>query len=141
MHVSPLLGPVVALVAWSIVMLFWLALARAPQLRGREISHGSRGADLERASPGKANWPAHNYQHLMEQPTIFYAIVFALVLMGFDAPINVWLAWGYVGSRIAHSLVQATVNVVRVRFLLFVLATLCLIGLTTHAALRIILGH
>jgi hypothetical protein len=140
MHASPLLEPVVALVAWSIVMLFWLAIARAPYVRGR-LPDGTRGADVEREHPGRANWPAHNYQHLMEQPTIFYAIVFALILMGFDATINVWLAWAYVGLRIVHSIVQATVNIVRIRFTIFLLSTLCLIGLTTHAALRLILGH
>jgi hypothetical protein len=138
MHPSPLLAPVVALVAWSIVMLFWMAIARTAQLRGKDIPHGTRGADLEREQPGKVNWPAHNYQHLMEQPTIFYAIVFALVLMGFDHHINVYLAWGYVGLRIIHSIVQATVNVVRVRFILFALSSLCLLGLTTHAAIFLI---
>jgi hypothetical protein len=137
MHPSPLLAPVVALVAWTLVMLIWLAIARAPFLRGRDLPNGARGADLERSTPGKHNWPAHNYAHLMEQPTLFYAIVLTLVLMGFDAPINVWLAWGYVAFRIVHSLVQATVNVVRLRFLLFAGSTLCLLGLTTHAALRI----
>jgi hypothetical protein len=135
MHISPLLGPVVALVAWSIIMLFWMALARAPQLRGRRIPEGTRGADIEREQPGRANWPAHNYQHLMEQPTIFYAIVFALILMGFDPPINVYLAWAYVGLRVLHSVFQATINVVPVRFLLFLLSTLCLIALTIHAAI------
>jgi hypothetical protein len=135
MHPSPLLPPVVALVAWSIVMFFWLAIARTPQFRGRKIPEGTRGADLEREQPGRINWPAHNYQHLMEQPTIFYAIVFALVLMGFDAPINVYLAWGYVAFRILHSIWQATINIVPVRFLLFLLSTLCLIALTIHAAI------
>ena len=138
MHPSPLLGPVVALVAWSIVMLFWMALSRAPQLRGKDIPTGTRGADLEREQPGKANWPAHNYQHLMEQPTIFYAIVFALILMGFEHPINTYLAWAYVGFRIVHSIFQATVNVVPVRFLLFLLSTLCLIALTVHAIVFLI---
>ena len=89
----------------------------------------------------EAQWKSHNYNHLLEQPTIFYAIVFALILMGFDAPINVWLAWGYVAFRILHSLVQCTVNMVRFRLPLFALASLCLVGLTTHAALRLILGH
>jgi hypothetical protein len=138
MQASPLLGPVVALVAWSILMLFWTAIVRAQVLRGREIPNGARGADLEGRAPGKVLWPSHNYTHLMEQPTLFYAIVFALVLMDFDAPINVWLAWGYVAFRIVHSLLQATVNIVRIRLLLFAAATLCLIGLTTHAALRLI---
>ena len=136
MHVSPLLGPVVALVAWSIVMLFWMAVKRRPFVVNRgELPPGTRGEDMP---PGPHNWPAHNYQHLMEQPTIFYAIVFALVMMGFDAAINLYLAWGYVGLRIVHSIVQATVNVVRIRFLIFLFATLCLIGLTIHAAIFLI---
>src|SRR5438067_820686 len=122
MTISPLLAPVVVLVAWSIVMFVWLAIARAPYVRGR-LPDGARGADVEREHPGKPNWPAHNYMHLMEQPTIFYAIVFVLVFEHFDPPMNVYLAWGYVGLRIAHSLVQATVNIVRVRFTLFALAT------------------
>ncbi len=136
----PLLAPVVALVAWSIIMLVWLAIARAPILRGRAIQDGARGADLEQAHPGKSNWPAHNYQHLMEQPTIFYAVALSLVFMGFQAPINVWLAWGYVAFRIVHSLVQATVNIVRIRFMLFLGSTICLVGLTTHAAIWLIRG-
>src|SRR5690348_190560 len=127
MHISPLLGPVVALVIWSIVMLVWLTIKRRPFITsGAEIPPGSRGSDLEARHPGSAHWPAHNYQHLMEQPTIFYAIVFALVLMGFDAWINVYLAWAYVGLRILHSIVQSTVNVVRLRFALFLLATISL---------------
>ena len=139
MHISPLIAPVVALVAWSLVMLIWLAVKRRPFVSDRgDIPPGTRGADLEARYPGSAHWPAHNYQHLMEQPTLFYAIVFALILMGFDARINVYLAWGYVGLRIVHSIVQATVNVVRIRFLVFLLATLCLIGLITHAAIFLI---
>lgn len=137
MNYSPLLAPVVVLVAWSIIMLAWLAIARAPYVRG-QIPDGSRGADVERAHPGKLNWPAHNYQHLMEQPTIFYAIVFVLVFLRVDCPINVYLAWGYVILRIVHSIVQATVNIVRLRFAIFALSTLCLIGLTLHAAMWLI---
>jgi hypothetical protein len=137
MHPSPLLGPVVALVAWSIVMLVWLMIARAPFVKGH-LPDGARGADVEREHPGRANWPAHNYEHLMEQPTIFYAVVFALILMGFDRPINLYLAWTYVGLRIAHSIVQATANIVRLRFILFLLATVCLVSLTVHAGLYLL---
>lgn len=138
MQPSPLLGPVVALVAWSIVILFWMAARRYGIIKGRDIPDGARGDYLEQVAPGPAHWPSHNYSHLMEQPTIFYAIVFALILMRFDAPINVWLAWAYVGFRVLHSLVQTTVNKVAIRFPLFALASLCLVALTTHAALRLI---
>lgn len=136
MHPSPLLAPVVTLIAWSLVMLIWLAIKRAPFVRDQsKIPPGTRGEDMP---PGPHNWPAHNYQHLMEQPTLFYAIVLSLVLMGFDAPINVYLAWGYVGLRIVHSMVQSTVNIVRIRFLIFLLATICLLCLTVHAAIFLI---
>src|SRR5438132_13793387 len=116
MHFSPLLGPVVALVAWSLVMYIWMYVARLTALKRAGISlkgrRGTRGGALEGVIPDEANWKAHNYAHLMEQPTIFYAIVFALILMHFDPPINVYLAWAYVGLRVVHSLVQATVNIV-----------------------------
>ncbi len=139
MHISPLLAPVVTLVAWSLVMLIWMAVKRRPFVTNRGgLPDGTRGADLEAKYPGSAHWPAHNYAHLMEQPTLFYAIVFALILMGFDQHINVYLAWGYVGLRIVHSIVQATVNIVRIRFLVFLLATICLLGLTVHAAIFVI---
>jgi hypothetical protein len=145
MYASPLLGPVVALVAWSIIVMIWMAIARFGEFRrlgisGATIPDGSRGSDLEGKAAPRAQWKAHNYMHLMEQPTIFYAIVFALILMGFDAPINVWLAWAYVGLRIVHSIFQSTVNVVRYRLILFALSSFCLLGLTVHAGLRLMHG-
>ncbi|HEX8841454.1 MAG TPA: MAPEG family protein [Sphingomicrobium sp.] len=140
MHISPLLAPVVALVAWSLVMLIWMYAARVSAMKRAGISpKGKRGTrGLDGVIPDEANWKAHNYTHLMEQPTIFYAIVFALVLMGFDHPINVYLAWAYVALRIVHSLIQATVNIVTVRFAVFALSSLCLISLTIHAAIFLI---
>ncbi len=142
MHYSPLLAPVVALIAWSLVMLTWMAVTRFAAARklGMNLgkSRGGRGQNLDGVFPDEAQWKAHNYMHLMEQPTLFYAIVFALILMEMDVPINVWLAWGYVGLRIVHSIVQATVNVVKYRFPLFALSTVCLVGLTVHAAARLL---
>ena len=142
MHPSPLLAPIVALVAWSLVMYIWMYAARLTAMKRAGISlkgrRGTRGGALEGVIPDEANWKAHNYAHLMEQPTIFYAIVIALILMDFDQQINVYLAWAYVGLRIVHSLIQATVNVVAYRFLVFTLSSLCLIGLTTHAAIFLI---
>ena len=143
MGYSPILAPVVALVAWSLIMLLWLAVARRRAFAQLGISwgtipRGSRGANLDGKAPDEAQWPAHNYMHLMEQPTIFYAVALSLALMNFGGGINYWLAWGYVGFRIVHSIVQSTINIVAIRFTIFLLSTLCLVGLTTHAALRIL---
>jgi hypothetical protein len=143
MEYSPLIAPVVALVAWSLVMLVWTAVARRGAFKRKGITLdtipvGSRGSALDNAGEDQAQWKSHNYNHLMEQPTIFYAIVFALILMNMDVEINVWLAWGYVAFRVVHSIVQSTVNIVKYRLILFGLSTLCLLGLTVHAAARLI---
>ena len=142
MNYSPILAPVVALVAWTLLVMLWMVVTRMSEFRRLGVSlgtvpAGSRGVDLEGRADPKAQWKSHNYSHLMEQPTIFYAVALALALMDFGGGINYYLAWGYVGFRIVHSLVQGTINVVAIRFTLFLLASLCLIGLTTHAALKI----
>ena len=139
-EISPILAPVVALVCWTLLMMLWMVLTRIPAMKRAGLSlgnapAGSRGTNLDGVLDDGAQWKAHNYNHLMEQPTLFYAIALSLVLMGFNAPINAWLAWGYVGFRIAHSLVQATVNIVKFRFAMFFLSSLCLIGLAIHAVL------
>ena len=142
MNYSPLLAPLVALVAWTLVVMAWMALTRLPAMKkaGIDVNKlvGGRGANLEGVVPDQVQWKSHNYQHLLEQPTIFYAIVIVLALMGMDQPINVWLAWGYVALRIVHSLIQCTSNIVRFRFPIFALASLCLLGLTVHAGARIV---
>src|SRR4051812_39525210 len=143
MEYSPILAPIVALVAWSLIMLVWLAVARRRAFAQMGISwgtipRGSRGANLEGKAPDEAQWPAHNYMHLMEQPTLFYAIAITLALMGMGYGVNLWLAWGYVALRIVHSIVQATINIVAIRFTIFALSTLCLLGMTLHAGLRVL---
>jgi hypothetical protein len=144
MHTA-ILAPVVALVAWTLVMQIWMYATRLPAMRRAGISlkdrRGGRPGLLDGLVEDQAQWKAHNYNHLMEQPTLFYAIALSLALLGGgDIWVNVWLAWGYVALRILHSLVQATVNVIRWRFLVFNAASLCLLGLTVHAAARILYG-
>ena len=142
MNHQAILAPVVALVAWSLVMMVWMYAVRFPAMARKGISLkgrvGSKGGDLDGVVEPNVQWKAHNYNHLMEQPTLFYAIALTLAFMNFGSGINYWLAWGYVVFRIFHSLVQCTANIVAVRFACFALASLCLIGLTTHAALRIL---
>jgi hypothetical protein len=144
MHYSPILAPVVALVAWTLLVMVWMVIARFSYFRRvgvtlSKLPRGSRGPNLD-ANPdaSEAQWKSHNYNHLMEQPTIFYAVALSLALMDFGGGINYWLAWGYVGFRILHSLIQGTVNIVLYRFTIFALSTFCLVGLTVHAGFRIL---
>jgi MAPEG family len=134
---AQILAPAAVLVLWSIVMLFWLAATRLPPLFKQPgglgaAKPGGRGADLEGVLPDSINWKSHNYTHLMEQPTIFYATIMILALMGASAT-DVAFAWGYVALRIVHSIWQATVNKVAIRFMLFSLASACLVALAIHA--------
>jgi len=135
---SPIFAPAIALVLWSLLMLAWLALTRLPAMSKAGIDLGSvvgaRGVNLEGVIPDKVNWKSHNYTHLMEQPTLFYATVIILGVTGAGDGTNLMLAWAYVGLRIAHSIVQAVWNRVSVRFALFSAATAALLLLAINAA-------
>lgn len=139
MNSHPILAPVVALAAWTMLMMLWLYAVRFPAMRRAGISLkgriGSRTGSLDGVVEDQVQWKAHNYNHLMEQPTLFYAVCILLDLVGGgDVAAILYLAWAYVGFRVVHSLVQATINVVRWRFYLFAAASLCLAGLAAYAA-------
>ncbi len=144
MH-SEILKPVVVLIAWSLVMLVWAVATRLPAMKaaGIDITRltGGKGSDADGILPAKTQWKAHNYNHLMEQPTCFYAVALVIAFTGSGDGMNAWIAWGYVGLRIVHSIWQATVNKVSIRFALFALSTLCLVALTLHAAMAVFHAH
>lgn len=134
---SPILAPVVALVLWSFVMWAWLYATRIPAILKNKIAMdpGMTKAELNAQLPPSVRWKADNYNHLMEQPTLFYAVAFALALAGAGGGLNLTLAWTYVGLRVVHSLVQSTINVITARFLIFMLGSLVLLALAVRAAL------
>lgn len=137
-----ILAPAAALVVWSLIMLFWMAGTRLPALSkiGIDLSKavGGRGADIDPNVPPSVAWKSHNYAHLMEQPTIFYATVMILAISGGTTEFSVLLAWAYTGLRVIHSIWQATVNKVGIRFIFFLLSTICLTILAVQALLATI---
>jgi hypothetical protein len=140
---TSILAPAAVLVVWSLFMLLWMAATRFPAIfkSGLDLKAappGGRGQDLEQVLPANVNWKSHNYTHLMEQPTIFYAAVLIIAVAGSSTPTMVNFAWGYAILRIIHSLYQSLVNVVMVRFSIFVLATICLMVLAVHAVITTI---
>lgn len=140
---NPILAPAAVLVAWSLVMLFWMAFTRLPAAsklapKDTPTPAGLRGQDLDPMLPPSVAWKSHNYTHLMEQPTIFYAAVLILAIAGAATPFLVNVAWGYTILRVIHSVYQATINIVMVRFVIFLLATICLVILAVNAVLATI---
>ena len=136
-----ILQPVVALAAWTFVMWLWMYATRIPAMSRLKVDPDSLARDpearLDKLLPPEVQWKAHNYNHLHEAPTVFYAIAIVLAIVGQGDGLNAKLGWVYVGLRVIHSLVQATVNKVIVRFAVFVLSSLVLIALIVHAAVAV----
>jgi hypothetical protein len=131
-----IVAPVVALASWTHVVWAWMYATRIPAIRRARLvldPTAPRGEQMA-SLPAEVRWKADNYNHLMEQPTVFYAVALALAVLGAGGGQNAMLAWIYVGFRVVHSLVQATWNKIEVRFSLFVFSSLVLITLTVNAA-------
>jgi len=136
-----ILQPVVALAIWTMVMWAWMYATRIPAMNKAKLSDEELAtltqAKLDVALPPSVQWKAYNYNHLHEAPTVFYAVAIVLAIIGQGDGLNAMLAWAYVALRVIHSLVQATVNKVMVRFAVFVLSSLVLIALIVHAAMAV----
>jgi len=136
---TSILTPLLALVVWTIVVWLWMYATRIPAMQRHKLEPqaGAHPGGLD-GLPSSVRAVADNYNHLMEQPTIFYALVVYLHLTQQGNPVNVGLAWAYVALRVVHSLVQNTTNVVLVRFMVFSLSTLALVAMALHAVLALI---
>jgi hypothetical protein len=134
-----LLAPVIALVAWTLLIWIWMYATRLPAIKRSRMKldpvrpRGEQMAEL----PAQVRWKADNYNHLMEEPTIFYALVLALAIAGETSTLAVAMAWAYVALRVIHSLVQTLVNIIPLRFALFALSNVPLFVLTYIGFLRV----
>ncbi|MEQ1438116.1 MAPEG family protein [Fontimonas sp. SYSU GA230001] len=135
-HVSPMLAPAMGLVLWTFVMWFWMYATRIPAIRAAKMRldpDAPRGEQMATLPPS-VRWKADNYNHLFEMPTIFYPTVLVLAFIGDTSASSLALAWTYVGLRVVHSVFQATVNKIEVRFVLFSISSLVLLALALKAA-------
>lgn len=131
-----LIQPMLALVGWTLIVWVWMYATRIPAMQTARIDAAKikRKQDLE-ALPTGVQQIADNYNHLHEQPTLFYAVALASALIMPDDALQAQLAWGYVGVRVAHSLVQNTINFVPLRFTVFAVGSFVLAALFVRAAL------
>ncbi len=137
-----ILQPVVALMIWTMIVWAWMYAARIPAMQAsKDIDtrnlHGGTGKDLDGVLPDRVQWKAHNYNHLHEQPTVFYAVAIVLAIIGAGDGVPALLAWIYTGLRVIHTIVQVTANKVMVRFVLFAVSSGVLIALIGIAAARV----
>ncbi|GIU67077.1 MAPEG family protein [Candidatus Phycosocius spiralis] len=132
-----MLYPILALIGWTFVMWVWMYATRLPAMQKHKIDPQAAviPGSLD-VLPQKVRQIAHNYNHLHEQPTLFYALALVAHVGMWADGVSIWLAWGYVGLRVLHSLVQATVNLVVMRFAVFALASLVLMTLFVKTILE-----
>jgi hypothetical protein len=123
-----LLTPVLALITLTLLVWIWMYATRIPAMQKAGISPqaAKHPGTWEAGVPSSARQVAENYNHLLEQPTIFYALVFYIVLAAHSDQLHIYLAWAYVVLRVVHTLIQCTVNLVPMRFLVFSLSTIAL---------------
>jgi hypothetical protein len=136
---NPILGPVVALATWTAVIWFWMYATRIPAIIGARMRldpNAPRGEQMA-TLPAQVRWKADNYNHLMEQPTQFFAVALVLALLGDASAWSVGLAWAYVLLRVLHSLWQVLVNNIQVRFALFSISSLVLFALVCRAVIQV----
>jgi hypothetical protein len=126
---------VFVLAALTATMMLWMYATRLPAMRraGLDPQAAAHTADLRGKLPDSAERVADNYNHLTEAPTVFYAVALGIVVLGAADPVHVACTWTFVGLRIAHSLVQATINLVALRFMLFTLSWVALIIIIARA--------
>lgn len=138
METLEFLKPVLALVIWTCVIWIWMYALRLPAfskagIKPDDARHPGTYADK---LPAHVRSAADNYNHLHEQPVIFYALMVYIALTGgADGPALI-AAWAYVALRIVHSFVQIVIGKVALRFLVFALGTFCLFFLAGKEALR-----
>jgi hypothetical protein len=122
-----LLRPMLGLIIWTFVVWVWMYATRLPAIKaaGIDASAIKRKGDLD-ALPVSVQQIADNYNHLHEQPVVFYALVVYTYLTGQTDSLYVALAWSYVGIRVVHSFIQCTFNYVPVRFTVFAIGSFVL---------------
>jgi len=126
-----ILQPVILMCLLSFVMMVWMYATRIPaskeiEKKGIDLQDLSHPSKLGGLFPSKVERVADNYNHLFEQPTVFYAISFTIWALNMTDNVYLTCAWIYFVIRLIHSLFQATLNLVWIRFSLFIFSWLVL---------------
>ena len=132
------LAPVLALIVWTLLIWILMYARRIPaMLRAKIAPDTAKSPDgaWKQALPLSVQASAHNYNHLLEQPTIFYALMFYAALAGQISYHLYYAAWIYVVLRVLHSFIQVSAGKVMIRFGLFALSTIVLMAMVTMAIL------
>ena len=135
-----ILHPMFAMIALTAVVCCLLLASRVPSIiRHFGRLQGAMHSDELRPRLGKRmRFITDNYNHLFEQPVLFYALAVYLYLSQSSDELQVQLAWGYVALRTLHSFIQLTSNNVSARAVVFIASMMVLLLMVVRSGLNLI---
>ena len=133
-----ILGPVFAMIVLTFVVWVYMYVRRIRFLTGNQISATDLAipGELARISPAEVSNPSDNLKNLFEIPVLFYALALYLFVTSQVDAVYLAAAWAFVAFRALHSAVHCTVNIVMLRFYLYLLSTLAVWFIAARAGLR-----
>jgi hypothetical protein len=121
--------PMLLLVAWTFVVLLFTGYKRfsagfAGRVKGHDFRYGESGN-----VPGDVAVANRNLMNLLEMPVLFYVVCLAAFITGHVTTFMVFVAWLFVGLRVAHSLVHLTYNRILHRFATYLASNAALLAM------------
>ena len=130
------------MLVWSGVVVALLMSTRLPVIvkQWGRLQYAKHSEEVRPKMPDRLRYVTDNYNHLFEQPTLFYATLVYIHLAGTANDANVSLAWAYVVMRVIHSLIQLIGNNVSWRAASFATSSAILIMMIIMELLKVVSG-
>ena len=135
---TAIFGPFFATVFLTLIVWVYMYIRRISFIRSSNISPQDMAVPgaLAQLSPPAVSNPSDNLKNLFEIPVLFYALALYLFVTHQVDAAHVTAAWIFVAFRALHSAVHCTINVVMLRFYLYLFSTLAVWFMATRAALH-----
>jgi hypothetical protein len=135
MEQKAIFGPLLAMIFLTLLVWLYMYSRRIPFILAQKLDLDTltRAEFTDMLPPAVSN-PSDNLKNLFEMPVLFYALTVYLYVTGQVDGGYVNAAWVFVAFRVLHSLVHCTVNIVRLRFFLHLVATLAIWFIAIRAA-------
>jgi hypothetical protein len=138
MRQTAIFGPFFATMFLTLVVWVYMYIRRISFLTRNEIDPKDMAVPgaLAQISPPEVSNPSDNLKNLFEIPVLFYALALYLFATNQVDAAYVVAAWTFVAFRALHSAVHCTINVVMLRFYLYLVSTLAVWFMAGRAALH-----
>lgn len=135
---TAIFGPLFATILLTFVVWVYMYIRRIAFITGRKLTPAEMAIPgrLAELSPPEVSNPSDNFKNLFEMPVIFYALALYLFATSQVDATHVAAAWIFVAFRVLHSAMHCTINIVIVRFYLYLFSTLAVWFIAARAGLH-----